>query len=204
MSELRPEFSIISDWIRPGSRVLDMGCGDGTLLGHLRDTRQVTGYGLEIAPDNIRRCVDAGISVIQTDLDAGLSDFEQDSFDYVLMTQTLQAVRYPEKLLDEMLRIGRQGIVTFPNFAHWRLRLHLAVRGRMPVSKALPNSWYDTPNIHLCTVHDFEELCREKGIRILERTLCDERYRAGIGARLLPNLMGAIALYRFERHGASR
>ncbi|MEX0730438.1 MAG: methionine biosynthesis protein MetW [Aquisalimonadaceae bacterium] len=199
---LRPEFSIISDWIAPGSRVLDLGCGDGTLLGHLRDTRQVTGYGLEIDPDNILQCVESGINVIQTDLDEGLSDFDEGSFDYVVMTQTLQAVRYPERLLSEMLRIGRQGIVTFPNFAHWRLRYHLSVKGRMPVSKALPHSWYDTPNIHLCTVHDFEALCREKGIRVLERTLADDRYRDRLGARLLPNLFGAIALYRFERDTA--
>lgn len=199
MNDLRPEFAIISDWIRPGSRVLDMGCGDGTLLGHLRDTRNVTGYGLEIDPDNIRRCVEAGISVIQTDLDQGLSDFDGESFDYVLMTQTLQAVRYPERLMDEMLRIGRQGIVTFPNFGHWQLRLRLAFRGRMPVSNALPSTWYDTPNIHLCTIRDFEALCEDKGIRILERTLCDDRYRDRLSARLWPNMLGAIALYRFER-----
>lgn len=196
---LRPEFAIISDWIAPGSRVLDLGCGDGTLLGHLRDTREVTGYGLEIDPDNILACVQNGINVVQTDLDEGLSDFDADSFDYVVMTQTLQAVRYPERLLSEMLRIGRQGIVTFPNFGHWRLRYHLAMKGRMPVSKALPHSWYNTPNIHLCTVHDFEALCRDKNIHILERTLADDRYRDRLGTRLLPNLLGAIALYRFER-----
>lgn len=200
----RPEFATINDWITPGSRVLDLGCGDGALLSHLRDTRQVTGYGLEIDPDNILQCVRKGISVIQTDLDEGLSDFDEDSFDYVVMTQTLQAVRYPERLLSEMLRIGRQGIVTFPNFAHWRLRYQLALRGRMPVSKALPHTWYNTPNIHLCTVHDFEALCRERSIRILERTLADDRYRDRIGARLLPNLLGAIALYRFERDTFAR
>lgn len=199
MNSLRPEFTTISDWITPGSRVLDLGCGDGTLLGHLRETRDVTSYGLEIDPANILRCVKSGINVIQTDLDEGLSDFDADSFDYVVMTQTLQAVRYPERLISEMLRIGRQGIVTFPNFGHWRLRYQLALRGRMPSSKALPHSWYDTPNIHLCTVHDFEALCREKHIRILERTLADDRYRDRLGARLLPNLFGAIALYRFER-----
>ena len=197
---LRPEFSIISEWIAPRTRVLDLGCGDGTLLAHLRDTLEVTGYGLEIAQDNIRLCVENGINVIQTDLDQGLSDFDEDSFDYVVMTQTLQAVRYPERLLAEMLRIGRQGIVTFPNFGHWRLRGHLALRGRMPVSRSLPHSWYSTPNIHLCTVKDFEILCRDKGIRILERTLADDRYRDRLAARLWPNLFGAVALYRFERH----
>ncbi len=203
-TELRPEFATISDWIKPGSRVLDLGCGDGELLRHLRDTRDVTGYGLEIDPGNILRCVENGINVIQTDLDQGLQGFDADSFDYVVMTQTLQAVRYPEWLLDEMLRVGRQGIVTFPNFAHWRLRYHLAVKGRMPVSRALPHTWYNTPNIHLCTIHDFEQLCREKDIRIRERNLADDRYRDRWSARLLPNLLGAIAIYRFERQKNKR
>ncbi|MCC5810105.1 MAG: methionine biosynthesis protein MetW [Ectothiorhodospiraceae bacterium] len=201
---LRPEFAIISDWIKPGTRVLDLGCGDGALLKHLRDTRDVTGYGLEIDPENILRCVENGINVIQTDLDQGLQGFDADSFDYVVMTQTLQAVRYPEWVLDEMLRVGRQGIVTFPNFAHWRLRYHLAVKGRMPVSRALPHTWYNTPNIHLCTIHDFEQLCREKRIRIRDRNLADDRYRDRWTARLLPNLLGAIAIYRFERRRSGR
>lgn len=196
---LRPEFSAISEWIRPGSRVLDLGCGDGTLLRHLRETRDVTGYGLEIDPANILQCVKNGINVIQTDLDQGLQDFDEDSFDYVMMTQTLQAMHYPDRLLEEMLRVGRQGIVTFPNFGHWRLRYHLALRGRMPMSRALPHSWYDTPNIHLCTINDFEQLCRDRGIRILDRNLADNRYRDHWTARLLPNLLGAIAIYRFER-----
>lgn len=203
-TELRPEFATISEWIKPGSRVLDLGCGDGELLRHLRDTRDVTGYGLEIAPENILRCVENGINVIQSDLDRGLQGFDADSFDYVVMTQTLQAVRYPEWLLDEMLRVGRQGIVTFPNFAHWRLRYHLAVKGRMPVSRALPHTWYNTPNIHLCTIHDFEQLCHEKGIRVRERNLADDRYRDRWSARLLPNLLGAIAIYRFERRKNKR
>lgn len=194
-----PEFNIISDWIAPGSRVLDLGCGDGSLLRHLWDTRQVTGYGLEIAHENILRCVENGVNVIQTDLDQGLEDFDADSFDYVIMTQTLQAVHYPDRLLEEMLRVGREGIVTFPNFAHWKLRLHLALHGRMPVSRALPHTWYNTPNIHLCTVRDFEELCRDSSIRILERNVADDRYRPRPGPRLLPNLLGAVALYRFEK-----
>ncbi len=202
--ELRPEFSIISDWITPDSRVLDLGCGDGTLLRHLRETRDVTGYGLEIDPANILQCVKNGINVIQTDLDQGLQDFDADSFDHVVMTQTLQAMHYPERLLDEMLRVGRQGIVTFPNFGHWRLRYHLALRGRMPMSRALPHSWYDTPNIHLCTINDFEQLCRDRGIRILDRSLADDRYRDRWTGRLWPNLMGAIAIYRFEKKANRR
>ncbi len=197
--DLSPEFRMISDWIKPGSRVLDLGCGDGRLLGYLQDTRQVTGYGLEIDQSNILRCVQNGINVIHTDLDEGLQDFDPDSFDYVVMTQTLQAVHYPDRLLEEMLRVGRQGIVTFPNFAHWRLRLHLALHGRMPMSSALPHAWYNTPNIHLCTVRDFEALCAERQIGILQRSVTTAYFQESLTARLMPNLFASVALYRFEK-----
>ena len=196
---LRPDLEIISRWIEPGSRVLDLGCGDGTLLEHLKRERDVDGYGLEIAAENIGACIRRGVSVIQSDLDAGLSDyFDDNSFDYVVMTQTLQAVHYPSWLLQEMLRVGRQGIVTFPNFGHWQTRLQIALGGRMPVSRALPNEWYDTPNIHLCTLKDFEQLCHKLDIRILQRNVVDTAHRSNIGMKLLPNLLGEIALYRFE------
>jgi len=196
---LRPDLAIISEWVRPGSRVLDLGCGNGVLLKHLHDDRQVTGYGLEIDNANVTRCIESGVNVIQTDLDAGLADFDKASFDYVVMTQTLQAVRYPDRLLGEMLRIGREGIVTFPNFAHWSSRIQLGLHGVMPMSRALPNPWYSTPNIHLCTVRDFEQLCRKLGIRILQRIVVNHAHRRSIGSYLLPNLLGQIALYRFER-----
>ena len=198
MTELRPDLAIISEWIEPGSRVLDLGCGDGTLLKYLQEHRNVTGYGLEIDPDNVLACIKNNVDVIQTDLDAGLSDFDEDSFDYVVMTHTLQAVSYPHRLVKEMLRIGRQSIVTFPNFGHWRVRTQLLLKGRMPVSNALPHAWYDTPNIRLCTVKDFEELCKTQGIRILERQVLDHTHRQRALARLLPNLLGEIAMYRFE------
>ncbi|OGT22396.1 MAG: methionine biosynthesis protein MetW [Gammaproteobacteria bacterium RBG_16_57_12] len=196
---LRPELETICSWIQPGSRVLDLGCGDGTLLKHLRESRQVNGYGLEIDSANIERCFEAGINVIQTDLDVGLSDFDEESFDYVVMTQTLQAVHYPDRLIEEMMRIGREGIVTFPNFGHLSIRLQLIFGGTMPVSRTLPNEWYNTPNIHLCTLKDFENLCLEKGIKILQRTVVDPTHRTTLGARYFPNLLGEIAIYRFCR-----
>lgn len=199
MSKLRPDLANISGWIKPGSRVLDLGCGDGTLLEHLKTHRNVDGYGLEIDPENVTACVRKGINVIQSNLDDGLSEFDEDSFDYVVMTQTLQAMQFPDKLLTEMLRIGREGIVTFPNFGHWRGRAQLALGGHMPFSRALPNEWYNTPNIHLCTLKDFESLCKKLGIKILKRSVVDTAHHTTMGMRLLPNLLGEIALYRFKR-----
>ncbi len=195
----RPDLANIKQWIKPGSRVLDLGCGDGTLLSMLRDEMGVDGYGLEIEPENIIQCVRKGINVIQRDLDAGLSDFDEQTFDYVIMTQTLQAVHFPDRLLTEMLRVGHQGIVTFPNFGNWKNRLQLGFGGRMPVSKTLPAQWYDTLNIHLCTVKDFEDLCHQHDIRILERMVVDQAHRARTGIRFLPNLLGEIALFRCQR-----
>ncbi|MCP4128593.1 MAG: methionine biosynthesis protein MetW [Gammaproteobacteria bacterium] len=195
----RPDLANIKQWIKPGSRVLDLGCGDGTLLSMLRDEMGVDGYGLEIEPENIIQCVRKGINVIQRDLDAGLSDFDEQTFDYVIMTQTLQAVHFPDRLLTEMLRVGHQGIVTFPNFGNWKNRLQLGIGGRMPVSKTLPAQWYDTLNIHLCTVKDFEDLCHQHDIRILERMVVDQAHRARTGIRFLPNLLGEIALFRCQR-----
>ena len=196
---LRPDFAIIANWIRRDSRVLDLGCGDGTLLQHLGQQKNVTGYGLEIDDIYIPSCLRNGVNVIQTDLDRGLAEFDDDSFDYVVLSLTLQAMHFPAQLLREMLRVGTVGIVTFPNFGHWQVRYQIGVRGRMPVNTALPNQWYDTPNIHLCTLQDFETLCREQNIDILERRAVDHAHQTSLGLRLLPNLLGEIALYRFTR-----
>jgi methionine biosynthesis protein MetW len=148
----RADFEAIAGWIRPGSRVLDLGCGDGSLLAYLEVHRNITGYGIENDDANLLACIDNGVNVIQSNLEAGLKEIEDASFDYVILSQTLQAMRHTEKVVNEMLRVGREAIVTFPNFGYWPHRLQIALGGRMPVSKDLPYQWFDTPNIHLCTV----------------------------------------------------
>lgn len=194
---LRADLDIISDWVAPESRVLDLGCGDGTLLAHLK-AQDIGGYGLDIHPENVIRAIESGVNVLQLDLDAGLTQFEDKSFDYVIMTAALQEVQRPDLLVDEMLRIGHEGIVTFPNFGYWKHRISFAARGIMPRSRALPNRWYDTPNIHHCTVRDFEELCEKKGIEITRRVVANHAHRSTESMRLAPNLMGEIALYQLR------
>lgn len=196
---MRADLEIIQEWIKPGSRLLDLGCGDGELLRYLSEQRKVTGYGLEIDPQKINACIDNGVNVIEQNLDKGLSNFGDNTFDSVLMTQALQAVHYPDQVLEEMLRIGREAILTFPNFAHWRCRLYLGTKGRMPVSEFMPYTWYNTPNIHFCTFKDFEALCRERSIRILDRLVVDQTHRSGVLSGLWPNLLGEIAIYRVTR-----
>ena len=190
----RPGFAAIANWVKPGARILDLGCGDGTLLRYLSEQRGGTGYGVEIDDEGILASARNGVNVIQGDLERGLSGFADGSFDYVILSQTLQAVRSSERIVREMLRVGRQGIVTFPNFGYWRNRLDVML-GNMPVSDNLPYRWFDTPNIHLCTITDFEDFCRSHGVRILERIVM----RNGSAVSFLPNLLGSLAVYRFER-----
>lgn len=194
---LRPDLEIISDWIRPHSRVLDLGCGDGTLLAQLMASRDVRGYGLEIDGDEVIQAMARGVNVIQADVDDGLKDFATDTFDYVVMTQTLQALARPDVALEEMLRVGHTCIVTFPNFGHWRVRAALAA-GRMPRTAALPAQWYDTQNIHLCTVADFEALCAERGWRILRSLYLDRRFRPSWRTRIANSLLCEIAVYMLQ------
>ena len=195
---LRTDQSLIAEWISPQARVLDLGCGDGRLLAELQQRQQVSGYGIEIDAQNIVDCVKNQVNVIQSNLDDGLAEFEDNSFDYVIMTQTLQAVRYPHLVLREMVRIGREGIVTFPNMGHWKCRAQLAL-GRMPITSHLPNTWYNTPNIHICTIKDFEDFCRHDGIKILQRTTVDTNHRSTTAMRIFPNLFGEAAIYRVQR-----
>jgi len=190
----RADFRAIAHWVKPAARVLDLGCGDGTLLRYLADERESIGYGVEIDDDGILACVNNGVNVIQGDLERGLSGFADGSFDYVILSQTLQAVRSSERVVREMLRVGREGVVTFPNFGYWPNRLQV-MRGKMPLSDNLPYAWFDTPNIHLCTIPDFQNFCRTHGVRILERIVM----RDGKKVSVLPNVLGSLAVYRFER-----
>jgi methionine biosynthesis protein MetW len=191
---VRHDFEAIAAWIKPGSRVLDLGCGDGDLLAYLEEGRQIKGYGVEITSEGVLASVKRGINVLQMNLEDGLSIFETASFDYVILSRTLQAMHNTEGILQEMLRVGREGIVTFPNFGYWRNRIQV-LAGRMPVSEEIPYQWYDTPNIHLCTLNDFEELCKEVGARVLQRVVMAE----GRDVSMLPNLLGSLAVYRFEK-----
>jgi methionine biosynthesis protein MetW len=189
----RRDFTAIGQWIAPGAKVLDLGCGDGSLLGYLRDARKIRGYGIEKADANVLACVRNGIDVIQMDLEAGLSGFEANSFDVVVLSQTLQAVHQTEGIVQEMLRVGKEVIVTFPNFGYWKHRLQILL-GNMPVSKDLPYQWYDTPNVHMCTITDFDVFCASHGIRVSERLVMTD----GKSVSVLPNLLGSLAMYRFQ------
>ncbi|NLC08769.1 MAG: methionine biosynthesis protein MetW [Gammaproteobacteria bacterium] len=197
---MRADLEIIQQWIPENSHVLDLGCGDGELLAWLKEHKNVSGYGLEIDADKINTCIEKGVNVIEQDLDKGLSNFANNSFDVVVMTQALQVVHYPDKILQEMLRVGRTCIITFPNFGHWRCRWYLATKGRMPVSDFMPYTWYNTPNIHFCTFKDFEALCHEMQMQVLDRLAVDGLHRNNLGSRLWPNMLGEIGIYRVARN----
>lgn len=196
---MRVDLDILQKWIATGSRVLDLGCGDGTLLHNLRHSRQIEGYGLEIDPDHISACLARGVNVIETDINAGLSQFADDSFDTVVMTYSLQTLARPDRTLAEMLRIGKECVVTFPNFGNIRARTHLFFRGRMPVTRQLAFQWYDTPNIHFCTVRDFEALCRQQQIRILDREVVTGSAPGRQLKGIWPNLFGETAIYHLSK-----
>jgi methionine biosynthesis protein MetW len=194
---IRVDLQLIADMIEPGSRVLDVGCGDGSLLYHLVNEKKVDGRGIELSTAGVNACVSAGLSVIQGDADSDLADYPDGAFDYVILSQTLQAMHNPREAVTQLLRIGHRAIVSFPNFGHWRVRLDLLVRGRMPVNKTLPHEWYDTPNIHLCTIRDFIALCDTLGITIERSIALDSRgyirrIRTGL---LLANLLGEQAVF---------
>lgn len=195
MSELnfRNDFAIIAGWLPFGGKVLDLGCGDGELLAYLKASLEVRGYGVEKDDVNWLASMARGVDVIQMDLEAGLSGFADQSFDIVILSQTLQAMHNTEGILHEMLRVGREVIVTFPNFGYWRHRYQL-IAGQMPVSKDLPYAWYNTPNVHLCTIKDFDALCKKNAIKIQERLVLTDNQRVNV----MPNLLGSLAMYRLQ------
>ncbi|HET7669620.1 MAG TPA: methionine biosynthesis protein MetW [Burkholderiales bacterium] len=188
---MRADLAAIANWVSPGARVLDLGCGDGSLLRYLWQQRQAPGYGVEIDDAQVLECVTNDVNVLQVDLESGLSLFGDRSFDCVILSETLQTIHRTELLMREMLRVGHEGIVSFPNFGHWSARVQVAL-GRMPVSETLPYEWYETPNVHHCTIADFEDLCRRLGVRIRERLVL----HAGRPVTFLPNLFGSVAMYR--------
>jgi methionine biosynthesis protein MetW len=191
----RKDFEAISNWIKPGTSVLDLGCGDGALINYLQQSRQIIGFGIENDDAGILACVSNGVNVIQSNLESGLKEVDDGAFDYVILSQTLQAMKRTEAVIDEMLRVGREAIVSFPNFGYWQHRWQL-IKGRMPVSDALPYDWYNTPNVHMCTVADFDTFCARKDLRVLNRLVMNGETEQ----TLLPNLMGTLALYRLAKN----
>ena len=189
----------INDWISRDSKVLDLGCGDGSLLNDLRKEKSASGLGIEIDAEKIKSCLKKGISVIEQDIDSGLENFSNQSFDYVVMSQSIQALKKPEVALEEIVRIGKECIVSIPNFANIKCRLQLFFKGQMPVSSALPHDWYSTPNLHLCSLEDFEELCKKSNIKIVERKLSKINGEDSILMKLFPNLFSEVALYKLVK-----
>ncbi|CAA7619814.1 SAM-dependent methyltransferase [Candidatus Terasakiella magnetica] len=198
---LRIDLKMIADMVEPGSRVLDVGCGEGALLDWLGQNKNVDGRGIELSMAGVSAAVAHGLSVIQGDADTDLKDYPSGAFDYVILSQTLQATYEPRTVLSNMLRIGRRAIVSFPNFGHWRVRLHLLLHGAMPVTDTLAYQWYDTPNIHFCTIRDFLNLCRELGIKV-ERSIAlgsDGRALPIPGSEGIANLLAEQGLFVLSR-----
>ena len=192
-ADVRADFALIAQWVSPNAKVLDLGCGDGSLLSQLRKTHNIRGYGVEKDDANWLKAMNNGVDVIQMDLESGLSGFEAQSFDVVILSQTLQAVLNTEAIVHEMLRVGREVIVTFPNFGYWRHRIQI-MTGNMPVSDNLPYQWYDTPNVHLCTINDFDDFCRKSNIKVQQRLVLTDKKEVHV----MPNIRGNLAMYRLR------
>ena len=192
MMNLRDDLQLIYDWIPAQSRVLDLGCGDGELLSALVTEKQCSGYGVEIDTQGVLAAMARGVNVIQADLEQGLLDFDDNSFDILILSQTIQSMQNTETILRDLTRVAKQAIVSFPNFGYWKNRIQIGLMGHMPVSERMPYQWYNTPNIHLCTLQDFELLCARNHIRILERAVMTGQKRVNT----LPNLLSSLAFYR--------
>ncbi len=191
---MRSDFAAIAKWIKPGAQVLDVGCGDGTLLNYLKESKSAHVYGVELADDKVLACAQKGLNIVQQNLEGGLALFEDNSFDTVILSQTLQTIHQTARILSEIARVGNECIVSFPNFGHWSHRASVAL-GRMPVSKSLPYQWYDTPNVRVLTIADFEALAPAVGLQLLDRVVLHD----GQAVQFLPNLRGSLAIYRARR-----
>jgi methionine biosynthesis protein MetW len=191
---MRSDFAAIAKWIKPKSQVLDVGCGDGTLLSYLKEAKSAHVYGVELADDKVLACAQKGLNIVQQNLEGGLALFEDNSFDTVILSQTLQTIHQTARILSEIARVGNECIVSFPNFGHWSHRASVAL-GRMPVSKSLPYQWYDTPNVRVLTIADFEALAPAVGLQLLDRVVLHD----GQTVQFLPNLRGSLAIYRARR-----
>ena len=187
----RYDFPIIENWTHQNSKVLDLGCGDGTLLNYLKEKKDIKGFGIEKNKDNWLLSLKNNIDVIQMDLEAGLAGFETNSFDLVILSRTIQSMNHIEEIIHEMMRVGKEVIITFPNFGYWRNRFQI-MQGNMPVSDELPYKWFETPNIHLCTIQDFDNLCRENKIKVEQRLILTDKK----SVNFYPNFFGALALYK--------
>lgn len=198
---MRFDLQMIASWIEPGSKVLDLGCGEGDLLHYLKENKQVIGAGIEHVEKKVAQCIERGLSVLQGDINEEVLDYPDDTFDYAILSQTLQQVYEPAKLIQELLRIGKKGIVSFPNFSHWSIRLHLLTTGFAPITKQLPYEWYDTPNIRVITIKDFRKFSKGVGFDILKEipinTNSQDRY--GNIVEFLPNLRATYGIFLIGR-----
>jgi len=198
---MKYEFQIITQLINKQSRVLDVGCGDGGLMQYLKENKNVDIRGLEISKNNVRKCISKGLTTIEGDAEKDLIQFPNKSFDYVILSQTLQAFLNPQLVINELLRVGKQAIVTIPNFGYWKIRLHLLFKGTMPVTKTLPNEWYDTPNLHMCTIKDFVEFCKKNEFKLNKSLALNENKFSNIKVSNLniKNLTSDLGIFVLEK-----
>ena len=198
---MKTEFKIIADLIKPNTRVLDVGCGDGTLMEFLKNNKEIDIRGIEISKNNVQQCIGKGLTVIEGDAEKDLSQFPDGSFDFVILSQTLQAFLNPEKVISELLRVGKKAIVTIPNFGYWKVRLHLLIKGTMPVTRTLPDEWYNTPNLHMCTIKDFFNFCENRKINLYKSIALHNLKSSKItNVNLaLKNLTSVLGIFLIER-----
>jgi len=198
---MKPEFKIIADLIESNTRVLDVGCGDGTLMEFLKDNKKIDIRGIEILKNNVQQCIGKGLTVIEGDAEKDLSQFPDGSFDFVILSQTLQAFLNPEKVISELLRVGKKAIVTIPNFGYWKVRLHLLIKGTMPVTRTLPDEWYNTPNLHMCTIKDFFNFCENRKINLYKSIAFQNFKSSKITDKnlTLKNLTAVLGIFLIEK-----